>query len=58
MDGICGAALEKQGDQRAEGIQQKADDDQVDHQEDDGSAAHDCGCLRGGRGRFVKRFVR
>ncbi len=37
---ICGASLEEQGDQGAEGIQEEADDDQVDDEEDDRSAAH------------------
>lgn len=37
---ICGAGLEEQRDQGAEGVQQEADDNQVDDEEDDGSAAH------------------
>lgn len=54
MDGICGAGLEEQGDQRAEGVEQEADDDKIYHQEDDRSAAHGWGCL----GEVVKRFVK
>lgn len=40
VDGICGAGDEEEGDECAEGVEEEADDDQVDDQEDDRAAAH------------------
>jgi hypothetical protein len=47
VDGIGGPVFKEERDEGAAGIDQEADDDQVDYNEDDGSTAHGCGCIRG-----------
>lgn len=40
VDGICRRVLEQQRDEGAEGIEEEADDQEIDHQEDEGSTPH------------------
>lgn len=49
VDGVGGPVLEQQRDQGAEGIEERCDDHEIDHQEGDRSSPHDEGA---GRGKF------
>lgn len=40
VDGICRPVFEQQRDQRAEGIEEEGNDQEVDHDERDGSPPH------------------
>jgi hypothetical protein len=46
-NGIRGTVFEEQPDEGAEGVEEEADYDQVDDEEDDGSAPHRGYCIRG-----------
>ncbi len=40
MDGIAGAIFEEEADEGGEGVEEEANDEEVDDEKDDGAAAH------------------